>query len=199
MAWARRTLLSILIVAAAGGVLLWAFRSRPVAVETAIISEGVFRNTVEEDGRTRVRQRYVVSAPVAGRVLRVLVKAGDAVAAGSTLATILPNLPALLDPRTRRELEEKSERRKLQSKRRTPGSSVPAPLSGNRKPMSNASGRCAKEGSPLPSSTNVRNWPSPRTSAIHGRRSFESMRPSMSSIRPGRCFTAMTSRTQTSA
>jgi HlyD family secretion protein len=54
-----------------------------------------------------VRERYVVSAPVAGRVQRVTLKAGDAVAAGAPVALLVPNAPALLDSRTARELTER--------------------------------------------------------------------------------------------
>jgi HlyD family secretion protein len=62
---------------------------------------------VEEDGRTRIRDRFVVSTPLSGRVLRSTLKAGDAVTAGATVATVVPSLPPLIEARTRRELEER--------------------------------------------------------------------------------------------
>ncbi|MFM7084113.1 MAG: efflux RND transporter periplasmic adaptor subunit [Hyphomicrobium sp.] len=80
---------------------------KPVSVETALIKKGSFTATVEEDGRTRVRDRFIVSAPLAGRVMRSPLLEGDAVSVGSLLTTILPYISPLLDPRVRQELEEK--------------------------------------------------------------------------------------------
>lgn len=85
----------------------WAFRPRPVPVEVAEVVKGPFAETVEEDGATRVRERYAVSAPLAGRLLRVQVEAGDVVEEGAVLAVIVPSAPAMLDPRTRVELTER--------------------------------------------------------------------------------------------
>ena len=102
-----RALVIVGAVAAVGGVLYWAFRPKPILVETGTVTEGPLQAVVEEDGRTRVRDRYVVSAPLSGRVLRLSVKAGDQVKTGGPVATLLPSLPPLLDPRTRRELEER--------------------------------------------------------------------------------------------
>jgi HlyD family secretion protein len=78
-----------------------------VLVETEAVARGRFEAVVEEDGRTRVRDRYVVSAPVAGRVQRLAVRAGDSVARDQTLALILAAPSALLGPRARREAEER--------------------------------------------------------------------------------------------
>ena len=106
----RRFLRVLTYVAAAslvGGAIYGAFRPAPIPVEVVTVTRGRFAATVEEDGRTRVRDRYVISAPVAGRLVRPQLKAGDTVAADEVVATILPSLPALLDPRTRREAEER--------------------------------------------------------------------------------------------
>jgi HlyD family secretion protein len=103
----RRALVIVGAVAAVGGVLYWAFRPKPILVEIGTVTEGPLQAVVEEDGRTRVRDRYVVSAPLSGRVLRLSVRAGDQVKTGGPVATLLPSLPPLLDPRTRRELEER--------------------------------------------------------------------------------------------
>lgn len=89
------------------GVLVWAFRPRPVMVELAEVTEGAFEQTIVEDGKTRVRERYVVSAPLAGKMQRIALKAGDAVTAGDTVAVIVPSAPGLLDVRTERELGER--------------------------------------------------------------------------------------------
>ena len=82
----------------------WALKPRPIVVETASVSRGVFEQTVSDDGKTRVRERYVVSAPLAGRVERIALEVGDAVKPGQTLAWLAPTAPALLDARTAREL-----------------------------------------------------------------------------------------------
>ncbi|WP_270933486.1 efflux RND transporter periplasmic adaptor subunit [Falsiroseomonas oryzae] len=84
-----------------------AFRPRPVLVETEQVARGRFEAVVEEDGRTRVRDRYVVSALVAGRVLRLGVRPGDTVGQGDPVALILAAPSALLNPRARREAEER--------------------------------------------------------------------------------------------
>lgn len=103
---ARRALVATAALLAAGGAFL-AFRPRPVLVETELVTRGRFEAVVEEDGRTRVRDRYVVSAPVAGRVLRLGVRPGDTVGQGDPVALILPAPSALLSPRARREAEER--------------------------------------------------------------------------------------------
>ncbi|WP_406855450.1 HlyD family efflux transporter periplasmic adaptor subunit [Alsobacter sp. KACC 23698] len=107
MARLSRALVGAAIAAAVAGALLWAFRPKPIAVETDVVARGVFRATVQEDGRTRIRNRYVVSAPLAGRVLRSELKAGDVVRQGAVVATLLPSIPPLLEARTRRELDER--------------------------------------------------------------------------------------------
>lgn len=86
---------------------VWAFRPQPVLVEVAPVRQGLFEQTVDEDGKTRVRDRYVVSAPVVGRLARVGVKPGDAVRAGDTVAVLSPSAPAMVDARTARELAER--------------------------------------------------------------------------------------------
>ena len=75
---------------------------QPVPVETACATLGRLRATVNEEGKTRIRQRYVISAPVAGQLRRVAFKAGAEVKAGETvLAIIDPLAPNLLDARAR--------------------------------------------------------------------------------------------------
>ncbi|BCS34789.1 membrane protein [Luteitalea sp. TBR-22] len=82
----------------------WSLRPRPLPVESAIASTGPLVVTVDEDGETRVRDRYVVSAPVAGRVLRIGLEPGEPVRAGAVVATLQPAPASLLDERTRAEL-----------------------------------------------------------------------------------------------
>src|SRR5579859_1569166 len=93
-------LLLVLIVAG-----LW---PKPVPVETTAAAKGLLRVTVNEEGKTRIRQRYVVAAPVAGQLRRIPFKAGAEVEAGHTvLAMIDPVSPTLLDERTRTTSEAK--------------------------------------------------------------------------------------------
>lgn len=85
----------------------WLVMPKPILVETATVVRGRFVATVDEDGKTRIRQRYAVAAPLAGRLTRVGLKAGDPVNANDVVAAILPPPAPLLDPRVRREAEER--------------------------------------------------------------------------------------------
>lgn len=86
--------------------LVFAFWPEPVPADFASVERGLLRVTIDEEGETRVRDRFVVSAPVAGQVLRIDLEPGDTVVARKTvLATFQPGLPALLDARTRAEAE----------------------------------------------------------------------------------------------
>lgn len=94
--WLRqaRWILFALVLA---GLVAWALWPVPLAVETASVARGPLRTTVDEDGVTRVQERYVVAAPVAGRLLRVALEEGDAVVPGQVVARIAA---APLDART---------------------------------------------------------------------------------------------------
>lgn len=78
-------------------------RPAPVPVETAAAVRGALRVTVDEDGRTRVTDRYTVSAPLAGTVARPALRPGDSVQQGQVVARLVPLAPPLLDPRARTE------------------------------------------------------------------------------------------------
>ena len=81
-------------------------RPRPVPVDIAPVVRGTLSVTLDEEGETRVRDRFEISAPVAGRVLRIELEPGDPVLAGeSVLATFLPASPVPLDPRQRAEAQ----------------------------------------------------------------------------------------------
>lgn len=100
----RLLLLAALLALLAG--LASTFVPRPVEVEVATVTPGSLQVTVNEDGKTRIKERYIVSTPLGGRLLRVELHPGDAVEAGKTLLTALePTDPELLDPRTRAESE----------------------------------------------------------------------------------------------
>lgn len=90
--------------AAIVAVLAWAFAPRPVEVEVSAASVGRFERTIDEDGRTRLRDRYVVSAPLAGHLSRITLREGDTLAADAPIATLTPALSPMLDERTVREL-----------------------------------------------------------------------------------------------
>jgi HlyD family secretion protein len=79
---------------------------RPIPVETARVAVGTLRATVNEEGKTRIKQRYVVSAPVTGQLQRIPFKAGAAVCSGQTVVAVIePVSSNLLDARTRTAAE----------------------------------------------------------------------------------------------
>ncbi len=101
MAWFRR-IVTWLFVAAVVAAIAYSFRIQPLDVDWSTVSRGALEVTVNEDGRTRIREKYTVSTPLAGQLQRVVLNPGDPVSAGETLlATILPTDPDLLDPRNR--------------------------------------------------------------------------------------------------
>lgn len=86
--------------------LVAAFRPQAVPVDLASAERGPMRVTIDEKAETRVKDSFVVSAPIPGRVLRTTLEAGDAVIAGETIvASIEPADPTLLDPRAQAEAE----------------------------------------------------------------------------------------------
>jgi HlyD family secretion protein len=89
--------------------LAWAFAPRPIAVETAQVDTGPFELAIIEEGRTELRDRHLVTAPVAGRLTRITLREGDTVAAGDTLASLLPLPAPMLDARSRAELQARAE------------------------------------------------------------------------------------------
>ncbi len=93
----------VLAVAAIAAVALW---PESTAVDLAQAVRGPMEVTLDEDGETRVRERFVVSAPVAGRLQRIELEPGDAVVKGRTVvARLAPAAPPLLDPRARAEFD----------------------------------------------------------------------------------------------
>ena len=102
--WIRkhvRLLAAVLVVGAIAVMALW---PETVEVDIAESARGPMRVTIDEDGQTRVTERFVVSAPVAGQLQRIRLEPGDHVTEGRTvLARVLPADAPLLDPRTRAE------------------------------------------------------------------------------------------------
>lgn len=96
---------AVLVAAVLGG-LTFAFWPKSVAVDIARAERGPMTIAISDDGITRVREVYVLSAPIAGKLLRVETHAGDFITARKTIvATIEPADPAFLDVRSQRQLE----------------------------------------------------------------------------------------------
>jgi HlyD family secretion protein len=91
------------------GAVAWAVWPAPLTVEMARVDRGPLRVTVEGPGKARVRDRYVVAAPVPGHLARITAREGDPVRAGAVLAVVRPATPAPIDERTRRELTARLE------------------------------------------------------------------------------------------
>ncbi|MBD3674096.1 MAG: HlyD family efflux transporter periplasmic adaptor subunit [Planctomycetaceae bacterium] len=104
-----RLLPKLAVLAIAGLVvaaLVKAFMPQPVKVDLAVVERGPMQVSVEEDGMTRIQERFVVAAPLAGRLQRIQLDPGDNVSAGETLlAAIEPVDPSLLDARAIAEAE----------------------------------------------------------------------------------------------
>jgi HlyD family secretion protein len=98
----------LLLAAAAVLVVLalaWAFRPSPLLVEVRVVDRGPIELGFEEEGRTQLRERWLVAAPVAGTVRRVELREGDPVEAGRPVAELEPSVAALIDPANRARLE----------------------------------------------------------------------------------------------
>ncbi|MBP7532514.1 MAG: HlyD family efflux transporter periplasmic adaptor subunit, partial [Ottowia sp.] len=95
-----------LLAAVALAALAWAAMREPVQLaSTAPVTRGPLEVSFQEEGKTRLKQRYVVTAPVAGMVRRITLQPGDAVRAGRVLAEIEPATSQLLDPRSRSQAQ----------------------------------------------------------------------------------------------
>ena len=95
--------------------LTWFAWPRPIAVDLATVTKGPMEVTVDDEGKTRVRHIYTVSAPIAGKVLRISHPfgdhgisrhVGDLVTADETVVAVMqPMTPGFIDARSREELE----------------------------------------------------------------------------------------------
>src|SRR6478672_8145030 len=105
MRWLLRhkTLLAVILVV--GGIVAAAMWPESIEVDVVRATKGPLQVTLDEDGETRVRDRFVVSAPVSGRLQRIELEPGDPVKKAKTIvARLAPAAAPLLDPRTRGEL-----------------------------------------------------------------------------------------------
>ena len=101
----RRLLWVLLALLVAGG-LAWALWPEPARVEAAVVDRQDIVVRVEEQGRSRIREVFTVSAPISGRMSRLDLHPGDAVTEGETVvARVHPAAPPLLDLRSRRIAE----------------------------------------------------------------------------------------------
>jgi HlyD family secretion protein len=117
----RRLLVPVTAGPLLTGLLVYAFWPRPLDADLARVGRGPLRVTVDEDGKTRVRERYVVSAPLTGRLQRITPRPDDAVIAGKTLlAVIEPCDPGLLDDRSRAEADARLKAAEATRKQATP-------------------------------------------------------------------------------
>jgi HlyD family secretion protein len=97
------TLVVLLVV----GLLAWGFWPQPVLVEAVAARLAPMTVSIEEEGRTRVIDRFVVAAPVDGVACRQQLEVGDPVEQGQELLAITPLKPQVLDPRSRAQAESR--------------------------------------------------------------------------------------------
>lgn len=102
--WLRRAFFGALAVGLAFMIVV-SFMPKPVVVETATVGKGTLVVTVDEDGKSRVKDRYVVSAPLSGNLARIELRPGDMVKPGQVLARLVPLEAPLLDTRSKAEAE----------------------------------------------------------------------------------------------
>ena len=101
-----RKLLSWVVAALALALLTWAALREPVQmVSVATVARGALEQSFLEEGKTRLKQRYVVTAPLAGQVRRITLQPGDTVHTGQVLAQIEPVSASLLDARARSQAQ----------------------------------------------------------------------------------------------
>lgn len=85
----------------------WALLPRPLAVEVGPVRTGRFEQALDEDGQLRLKNRYVISAPMPAELARPTLQVGDSVRAGDVVATLRPLAPALVDERNRQVLQQR--------------------------------------------------------------------------------------------
>lgn len=100
-----RWMIIIGLLLAVVSAIIYGFMPRPVPVDIARASRGPMTVTVEEEGKTRVKDRFVISAPVSGFMRRVELDVGDPVKMGQSVVELEPLRSPVLDPRSRAAAE----------------------------------------------------------------------------------------------
>lgn len=98
-----RMMVSLSAAAVVAGALTWAFWPRATLVDTGTVAQGPMQVTIDEEGRTQVHEPYVVSTPIAGRLMRLTVEPGDRVDRTTVVARMLPSATSALDARSREQ------------------------------------------------------------------------------------------------
>jgi HlyD family secretion protein len=101
----RRKVFVIVILLAVVGATVYGFYPRAVNVDLVNVGRGQLQVTIEEEGRTRLKDRFVLSAPTAGYLQRIGFKVGDSVKRGQTVFALEPLRSPALDPRSRAEAQ----------------------------------------------------------------------------------------------
>ena len=104
-----RQALAIVALSGLAVLAVLALRPQPVPVDRATVVRGSLQVAVQESGITRVKDRFVVSAPVAGTLSRIALEPGDCIGVADVLAEIAPAESPLLDARARAQAEAKLE------------------------------------------------------------------------------------------
>jgi HlyD family secretion protein len=112
--WTKR-IISVVVVGLIAAGLIWFAWPRPLPVDLATVAKGPIEVTADDDGKTHVRHVYTVSAPIAGKVLRIShptgehgpsLHVGDEVVANQTVVALMqPTLPGFIDVRSRDQLQ----------------------------------------------------------------------------------------------
>jgi len=112
----KRLLPWFVVLALLAAVIWWALREPAVEVETAAVVRGPMTVSLDQEGRTHIEDRYVVSAPVTGFARRVELEPGDAVQAGDTIVVLEPLATTPLDPRSEAEARAELDRALAESR-----------------------------------------------------------------------------------
>jgi HlyD family secretion protein len=104
MKWVNRAIMLVVGLVILGAI-IYGFMPKPIEVEFAKAARGDIYVTIDEEGHTRVKDRFTITAPLPGTITRVSLKAGDTVAAGDVITVLAPSRPPLLDVRARAQAE----------------------------------------------------------------------------------------------
>lgn len=96
-----------LVTLGIGAAGFWALMPRPLLVEIGTVNTGRFEQAIDENGQLRVKNRYVISAPMPAALIRPTLKVGDPVRAGDVVATLTPLAPQMIDDRNRLMLQQR--------------------------------------------------------------------------------------------